>query len=259
MKKTVKLGTAPRHDGTDRVMAIYATIEIKNKDGKGDCLSISGVEGPFTNGNAAGSCGQCYRETAEDRAEIAPAKGWTAEMIGQFFDTWQRWHLNDMRPRCEHQTGDAWRADKDLTFWHWRLKAGVSAKQKALKDRIMADITAGKSFTPTDAETELLSLEYSAYTITEAAPNEHYEAKKPLYSGDKGHTETKKSGWVYPASDGSVFTKEFHPEGILTKPCETCGYKYGSAWVYEPLPDDVVSFLESLPADDTMPSPWNKD
>lgn len=41
-------------------------------------------------------------------------------------------------------------------------------------------------------------------------------------------------GWVRP---------DEHPDGLLTKPCPVCGYLYGSAWVYEALPDDVVAFL----------------
>jgi hypothetical protein len=37
-----------------------------------------------------------------------------------------------------------------------------------------------------------------------------------------------------------------HPDGLLGKPCETCGYRYGSAWLFEPLPADVLDFAESI-------------
>lgn len=33
-----------------------------------------------------------------------------------------------------------------------------------------------------------------------------------------------------------------HPSAV----CPDCGYSLGSAWLYEPLPDDVVAFIESL-------------
>jgi hypothetical protein len=38
-----------------------------------------------------------------------------------------------------------------------------------------------------------------------------------------------------------------HPEGILMKPCPVCGYKYGTAWNKEELPEEVIEFLQSLP------------
>lgn len=42
---------------------------------------------------------------------------------------------------------------------------------------------------------------------------------------------------------------EEHPDGVLCKPCPTCGYGYGTAWLYEPLPADVVEFVEALPVE----------
>jgi hypothetical protein len=37
-----------------------------------------------------------------------------------------------------------------------------------------------------------------------------------------------------------------HPHGLMCEPCWVCGYKYGTAWLYEALPDDVVPFLEEF-------------
>ncbi len=90
--RTVRLGSILTHGGAR--VSVYAQIRWD-----GARLSISGVEGPQSNGNAYGSCGQIimsYR-TAEERAKIKPAPGWAAESIGRFFDLWGRWHLNDMR------------------------------------------------------------------------------------------------------------------------------------------------------------------
>lgn len=36
-----------------------------------------------------------------------------------------------------------------------------------------------------------------------------------------------------------------HPEGLLCYPCPTCGYRYGSAWLYEPLPASIVAEVKS--------------
>jgi len=51
-------------------------------------------------------------------------------------------------------------------------------------------------------------------------------------------------------------TRKEHPEGLLSEPCPVCGYKYGSAWLREELPADVITFLESLPETDKLPKCW---
>lgn len=49
-------------------------------------------------------------------------------------------------------------------------------------------------------------------------------------------SEKKLSGWVYPTE---------HPEGVLCKPCPVCGYKYGSAWLREELPQEIIDEIKS--------------
>lgn len=36
------------------------------------------------------------------------------------------------------------------------------------------------------------------------------------------------------------------------------GHKYGSAWLFEEVPDDVIKFLESFPETDLLPQVWRK-
>jgi hypothetical protein len=43
-------------------------------------------------------------------------------------------------------------------------------------------------------------------------------------------------------------TRAEHPEGLLSHPCPVCGYKYGSAWLYEELPADVRATLVAIGA-----------
>ncbi len=60
----------------------------------GKALSLSGVEGPTSNGNCRGSCGQ-IRITPNNTYQ--PSEGWTAESVARLWELWDRWHLNDMR------------------------------------------------------------------------------------------------------------------------------------------------------------------
>lgn len=37
-----------------------------------------------------------------------------------------------------------------------------------------------------------------------------------------------------------------HPDGILGKECPVCGYKYGTAWKYMPIPDEDLAIIKKL-------------
>jgi len=39
-----------------------------------------------------------------------------------------------------------------------------------------------------------------------------------------------------------------------SEPCPTCGYKYGSAWLFMPIPQEVIDFLVALPETDETPA-----
>lgn len=74
------------------------------------------------------------------------APGWTYKRVLKLCNIWERWHLNGLRPGCEHQRALGWTSYDD------------------------------------------------------------------------------------------------HP----SEPCPICGYKYGTAWHYEPLPQDVIEFVKEL-------------
>jgi hypothetical protein len=40
--------------------------------------------------------------------------------------------------------------------------------------------------------------------------------------------------------------RDEHPDGLLSEPCPECGYRFGSAWLYEPIPADVLEFVRSI-------------
>jgi len=106
-KRHLMIGTLPD------VGKVFVTIDY-TPDGN---LSLSGVEGPKSDGNARGSCGQIIIGFKEYDARgymtldaITPAIGWTRESIHKLFDVWSTWHLNDMQAACEHQRarGETW-------------------------------------------------------------------------------------------------------------------------------------------------------
>jgi len=84
--KVIRIGTTVQDR---RNASLFCKIQYN--DGK---LSISGVEGPLSSGNALGSCGQIIMSDW-DIAQFAP--GWNAEKVSEFREIWNRYHLNDMK------------------------------------------------------------------------------------------------------------------------------------------------------------------
>jgi len=64
-------------------------LNVSIVDGR---FSISGVEGPLTNGNAKGGCGQIRDSLRDMRME----GDLTKEQVREVLEYWQRWHLNDL-------------------------------------------------------------------------------------------------------------------------------------------------------------------
>jgi hypothetical protein len=153
-KRLVMPGTIPGEwsaSGTKlakpRADKVFLTIEWTGKR-----LSITGVVGPKANGDCYGSCGQC-RDALKEITRFDDG-WWMKEGVARLAETWDRWHLNDMRAGCEHQ---------------------------------------------------------------------------------------REMGWTY----------DEHP----SEPCPTCGYKFGTAWRREDVPEDVLQWLHDLP-ETTYSYPW---
>lgn len=219
-----------------------AFVKISYDNGR---LSLCGVIGPFANGNCAGSAGQCGDEIRKGK----PKDGWTQEMVDKLCDIWDVWHLNDMRPYCQHQKELGWDklATEEMTLYHYLLTDEARKKKKQAESAAIEALAKGETFTPTEEQTFFASLPawLDIYETPEEKVAPYYEPKKPLYAGDRGFTERKTRGWV---------RCDEHESGILCKPCPVCGYKYGTAWKTEEVPQDVIDWLFSLPDSKLTPA-----
>lgn len=56
-----------------------------------------------------------------------------------------------------------------------------------------------------------------------------------------GHFE--KGAWV--EAQRFVSPDQCHPDGLLTKKCPVCGYRYGSKWLREDLPAEIIAEVKS--------------
>jgi hypothetical protein len=235
MEKVVRLGKINTYHGMSDV---FAKIEVGpvqggEHDGK-KRLSITGVEGPRKGGHAAGSCGQIEGHLG-DGADIHPATGWDRAKIARFLDIWRRWHLNDMRAACEHQR-DAWDPCEKVEVVTWKLTGKVLVMQHAVKRWAESQWLKNGKVEVVGDDLALARLPYELKSAPHEDLAKYYEVSK---------RETKSTGWVYPTE---------HPSGLLNKPCEVCGYKYGSQWLHEELPASIIEELAAFPDTDIHPA-----
>lgn len=220
-----------------------AYAKIKYEDRR---LSIFGVVGPKKNGDCKGSAGQCVDEIRAGK----PGAGWNEEMLQKFCDIWDRWHLNDMRPYCQHQKELGWDklAGKKVTLYNYRITNEASRKKRNAEMEAIKALKDGRTFTPTAEQTKFASLPYGIKTHQEISGETAllYKPEKALYPGGEGPTEEKTLGCLY---------EKDHPDGILGKACPVCGYKYGTSWIKEDVPQEVIDWLFALP-DTTVKPAW---
>lgn len=220
-------------------------------------LSISGVVGPKANGDALGSCGQIADTIREaiQAGEFTPnqAQGWTVPDVLSFLDMWDQYHLNDMHPECKHQRAAGWpqQARQKIRSYMWQLNDETSDKKKALEAEAIdraASVPAGRSTGFNALERKILKLEQFITTpgddIGELA--RFYVPTRNASGGDYfAHVKEKARGWI---------TYEEDPRGLLGKPCEVCGYKYGHAWQLMPLSKNVLDTFQALAPTNKQPA-----
>lgn len=210
-------------------------VHICYKDGK---LSITGC---YLNGG-----GQCYDMLTDESFE--PAEGWTHDKAATLQKVWKRWHLNNLRPYCEHQRDLGWPsdADKTLTWYRWALKHDTCAEQGAIKRAMLETVKSGVPFHPTKRDIEILNLEAFTVTFSPSLGKGAARYYEPISGvGVYRHVNTNRLGNTYHSSYEG-FSPVKHDSGLLCKPCPVCGYKYGAQWKTEEVPADVLDWLRGL-------------
>lgn len=214
MRNTIILGTY------SKAGRVEVTIELRAKE-KGEELSISGsVWRKDRRDIIAGGQLQESLLTYLDQ----PLPHVTPEKLARLIEVWQRWHLNDMRAGCEHQR--EWDTTRQVEV-HWY---GLTTEAYTLRNstrKALADAALrGEILNLTPTARALAGLD-TWYKEVPTPP----DASGP-FSGcyEVKRRETKALGWLRP---------DEHPEGMLGKPCDVCGYKYGTSWLFESLPAEV--------------------
>lgn len=230
MKKIVRIGLLNRH-------SVFCKITISD----GGNLSITGVVGPDRRGNCAGSCGQIVDELkfiteSTTGNELAP--GWSEELLNEFIDIWDKWHLNDMILACEHQE-ELWDLGKEVEI----VRLGYGRSYMKACDRAV-----NGRMTNTEYQ-EFAKMSEQVNRLVIKLGQKYVDAEVEALA-ESGHITIKQDG----VKSVNWLSEKEHPEGLLCKPCPVCGYKYGTKGLRRELPDHVVEFLQSLPDTDKTPA-----
>ena len=77
---------------------------------------------------------------------------------------------------------------------------------------------------------------------------------EPLFSNLKGKADITNCAGQSETITGDVYIGSDFYHGslrcsfdVLSKPCPTCGYKYGSAWMFEEIPAEVIEEIKMWP------------
>ena len=216
---------------------VWVRVELHTHEW-GKELSIQGVEGPKSNGDAEGYCGQIV----DTVAGCAPIEPFTVELRDRLADVWRRWHHNGMRAGCEHQRANWGDLAERVEIVEYGLTSDAYREMQHLQKVAAQDAVRGEVRQWTPVQRALLELSVDGWYRHRNSPP---DADSPL----SGCYEVRKREQ---RPRCQVYERE-HPRGLLSKPCEVCGYKYGTKWLHEQLPDDVVEFVRSLPVDTSCP------
>ena len=229
VEKEIQIGRIRGYYNGNRTNLLTVEVELKETD-KGLELSICGNiwNNRHTDTISGGQTNDDLRE-ALVKGNISFNKNWNYTKFKELLDIWDRYHLNNMRAGCEHQRALGW-GNKKVKISEYQLNDETWKLQREIKQKAENHLYSVGSVSITPEEQLLINLPWRF-----EGPEGKLADNLKQYYKITGLSE-KSTTWLH---------EEDHPEGVLSKPCPICGYKYGTAWLMEPLPEDVIKTVRS--------------
>lgn len=194
--------------------------------------------------------GQCM----DSIAALFPANALVQEMV----TVWRRWHLNDLRAGCEHQRALGWGHGKDIAL---AATDCTDAQRRVLAAAALAAVTKPRTDYAALARGRLVDLPTERRRFLEAHGMESTVANHENVAAAAAFRGTRWTGrlgldaevrhWcanaAVAAHPAAPFAGAIYKDS-LGAPCPTCGYRYGTQWVKEEIPADVLALIKSWPA-----------
>ena len=202
-----------------KVNLIEVDIELK-KEKQGYVFSASGGFWDNTKTDYI-CCGQCLDEIYKYKKHN--------KMFLEVYKFWQKYHLNNMNADCIHGRNEKL-AKKELEIKRYVLKSGISKRQDYIKENVFKRLNEGNQAFINEEEKMILGLSYDIEC--EELPT------KLLQYYDYKSSETKTAGWEECTA--------YIPNGVLSKPCPVCQYKYGTSWNFREIPKKDLKRIQEI-------------
>lgn len=139
------------------------------------------------------------------------------KLYKEIMTLWEKYHLNDMNPWCEHQNyGNGIQKEVKIHNLTGNAEYKRISKIRELPKEYLAVTDEGLKNVP------MALYGYSSYEVRK-----------------NQHIETKSSGWI-------TYDEKYAPEGLIGKVCPICGKKYGHEWYYMPIEENDLKRIKEL-------------
>ena len=136
----------------------------------------------------------------------------------EILDLWQKYHLNGMNAWCNHKHEE----NSSEKIKLYKLRYNNEGKRLSK----IRDLGIFKQF-----------IEVTEQGMKNV-PMALYELSSYKSLGQTG-IEEKTRGWI-------DYNEVLSPDGLLGKPCKTCGAKYGHSWYFHAIPQKDIERIQAL-------------
>ena len=197
-------------------------IELKAEEQGKPVLSIHAEIGERTNNYRYKEI--CYGQCYDELSELFPED----KKILRIVAVWKEYHLNDMHPECEHQRKLGWNdsALEEVNNDKYSLIPDICSRKADIKNAAMEALKNHGVSSISEEDRKIINL--PVFTRT---PEVYGKDFYRLYKTEKvlrGHLSFEEDS-----------------RGLLGKPCPVCGYKYGHAWQYMPIPAEIIEEVKN--------------
>jgi hypothetical protein len=193
------------------------------------------------------SCGQITEEIAKWFPEVKPLLPW---------------HLNDMKPGCEHQDALGWGYGKTIAL---AAHALTEAQRLTIDGNAQAQASKKRQDEYLKRWNEILSNDLAAARAVKAAkgmetPNTvtisdiedlrqaHWFPRRPMVK----RAQEWLKGQIAKEIPVEVFDAAIYKDSLMA-PCPVCGYEYGSQWLKRELPAEIIKLAETVLTESWIP------
>ncbi len=205
--------------------------------------------------------GELYGLDSEEKGDgkvlIGESWGQLTDVISDFFPEVKPllpWHLNDMKPGCEHQDELGWGHGKTIALTADSL---TPAQRDTIQVQLLKKYKTNCDVAFRMRWREITTMRSEAIAFIKLHNGgtcsvdqlEHLMSKEKVFRVDQSQDLRSFDLWLKEDIRKDVKSEEFDAaiyKDSIGAPCPTCGYRYGSEWLKRELPAEIVELASTV-------------